>query len=303
MKIYITGSTGRLGKAVLKTIPDAIPVNLRDENLDLKKKFADATHVIHLAGSLRFDNKQELWKGNFQLTKRVVAALPSKARIIYASSISVYGKHLAEIPANERTVCHQDSQYANSKYAAELQVRMHPDHVALRISAIYGTDFEDYFKMIDILCKGKMFLVGEGDNHVPFVHVQDVAAVIKNALDAKVPAGVYLLSSDPITQKKIYQVTCKELGIPVPKRKLNKHFAAILLSATGFIRKFLGKGEFLTMEHLNILGNNRVFDCSKAKKYLKFRPRTIESGIKELVKTYKKKGWYETAKNKNIENL
>src|SRR3989338_7543143 len=286
MKIYITGASGRLGRAVVQLLPKAIPVNLRDSNLDLKKTFADATHVIHLAGSLAFDNKKELWHGNYELTKRVVGALPKNARIIYASSISVYGKKLAEIPANEETVCKPDSEYAKSKLAAEQAVASHGNYVALRIAPIYGKQFDDYFRMMDILRKGKMQIIGHGKNHVPFVHVGDVAKAIRAALTTK--PGVYLISSNSLTQENIFKLVCKQLGIEPPKRKINKNIAEILLKITRPIRKLFGKGDFLTPEHLNILANDRVFDCTKAKKYLKFKPRRTEDGIKEIVKIYKK---------------
>ena len=56
MKIYITGASGTLGQAVMKLLPQAIPVNLRTEVQNLKKTFSDATHVIHLAASLKFQD-------------------------------------------------------------------------------------------------------------------------------------------------------------------------------------------------------------------------------------------------------
>ena len=287
MKIYITGANGRLGKAVMRILPRAIPVNLRDEELDLKKIFANATHIIHLAGSLAFDNKKELWQGNYELTKRVVEALPKNARIVYASSISVYGKKLAELPANEQTPCYPDTEYAKSKYAAEQLVSSHGNYIALRIGPIYGTNFTDYFKMIDILKKGKIQIIGHGNNRVPFVHVDDVAKAVKNSLNAK--SGIYLISSNSLKQEEIFKLVCEELGIEPPKHKINKNIAEILLRLTRPIRKLMGKGEFLTPEHLNILANDRVFDCSKARKYLKFKPRKTEDGIKEIVRQFLKK--------------
>ncbi len=291
MKIYITGASGRLGKAVMRLLPQAIPINLRDDKLNLKKEIADATHVIHLAGSLAFDNRKELWQGNYELTKRVVAALPKNACIVYASSISVYGKKLAKLPANELTPCYPDTEYAKSKYAAEQLVASHGNYAALRIGPIYGTDFSDYFKMIDILKKGKIQIIGHGKNHVPFVHVDDVAKAIKNSLN--VQNGVYLISSNSLRQEEIFKLVCEKLGIVPPKRKINKNIAEILLRLTRPIRKLMGKGEFLTAEHINILANDRVFDCSKAKKYLKFKPRKTEDGIKEIVDLY-----LESRKNK-----
>ncbi|MDO8553949.1 MAG: NAD(P)-dependent oxidoreductase [Candidatus Micrarchaeota archaeon] len=284
MKIYITGASGRLGHAVMKLLPSAISVNLRDESLNLKKTFSNATHVIHLAASLNFEDARELWKSNYELTKRVVNSLPKNCKIVYASSISVYGKRLVEIPATEKTPCHPDSAYAKSKYAAEQEVIKHGNYVALRIAAIYGPGFTDYFKMIDVLRKGHMRIIGDGSNRVPFVHVEDVAKAIKNSLNAK--SGIYLLSADSITQRKTFEIVSKELGITTPMKTISPDIVHALLKITKIIRKLTHKGEFLTPEHLNILSKDRVFDCSKAKKELKFKPRKTERGIGEMVKEY-----------------
>lgn len=284
MRIYITGASGRLGKAVMRILPDAIPVNLRDGTQDLKALFRDATHVIHLAASLDFDDPSELWEGNYELTRRVVAALPENAHMIYTSSISVYGKVLAEIPADEQTKCNPDTEYARSKHAAEKEVAARGNCVVLRIAPIYGPEFTDYFKMFAMLEKNRMFIIRDGLNRVPFVHVDDVARAIKKSLNAK--SGVYVISGNALTQEELFAIACKWLGIAPPKRKLNKWIAAIFFTLASFLGKLSGKKTFLTAEHISVLSSDRAFDCSKARKGLGFRPRKTEDGIREMAEYY-----------------
>ncbi len=285
MRVYVTGASGKLGQAVMKLLPEAIPVSLRDESADLKKTFANADVVIHLAGSLKFNDKDELWHVNYDLAKKVAESTPTTVRLIHASSISVYGKKLVENPTTEKSPCNPDSEYAKSKYEGEKEILKHSNAVALRIAAIYGPQFEDYFKMMDVLKKNGMVLIGDGSNSVPFVHVDDVAQAVVSSMKSK--PGTYLICADSITQKKIYEVACKALGVPTPTKSVPKSFAPFFLGIYNGLRKLMGKSSFLTNEHIDILSNNRVFDCSKAKKELKFKPRSTEQGIKELVVAYK----------------
>ena len=117
MNIYITGASGMLGSAVLKSI-DAVPIvrkpcELKNEIISdfsskhLKEILKDADVVIHLAGSRDFLDKKKAWEGNVELTRKIVDAMPESAKIIFSSSISVYGKKLAEIIAEKKS----DSTY------------------------------------------------------------------------------------------------------------------------------------------------------------------------------------------------
>ncbi len=285
MRIYITGSSGRIGKAVSKIIPKAIPIDLRDTRIKLSEVLKDATHVIHLAASLKFNDRKELWNTNYELTKKVVEATPKNARIVYASSIAVYGKKLAEIPASEKTECNPNTDYGKAKYEGEKEVIKRDNSIALRIAVVYGPNFDDYYRMMSALKKEKIPIIGDGKNYIPFVHVEDVAQAIKNSLDAK--PGIYLLSGESISQKELLEFVCKELAINPPKRRIPKFLIGPLFSIKKIVSS--GKGlDFLTKEHLDILMHNRVFDSSKAKKELGFSPRPVKEGIKQMVEEYKK---------------
>lgn len=269
--IYITGGTGRLGKALVRLFPKARLVR-RGEPLD----FHDADAVIHLAGSLNFNNPREMRESNVEFTRRVVAATPPTARLVFASSISVYGKGLVRIPADETTPCHPDSAYAKSKYEAERLILQHPDAVALRIAAVYGPgpEFREYWQMLRRVEKGKIFILGNGQNRIPFVHVEDVARAFQAAL--KAPRGVYVISGEPVRQEQAYRMAAEKLGVKPPTLHLPVAFARLIVLAG-----------VLSGEAVSLLYNDRVFDCSKARKMLGFRPRTFEEGLEEMVAYYR----------------
>ncbi len=228
--IYITGASGRLGKEVLLRIPKAVPLVRKSSGLDnerittfeteeLKKILKNADCVIHLAGSMEFFDMKALWTANVELTKRIVDAVPEKCRIIFASSISVYGKELAEIPADEETKTNPDSPYAKSKLEAEKIIESHGSAIVLRIATIYGPEFEDYPRILRQIKKGSMKIIGDGKNRIPFVHVEDVADAIKNAVDVNVN-GTYVLAGEALTQEEILSMSAKLLGVDAPTEQV-----------------------------------------------------------------------------------
>lgn len=294
MKIYIIGSSGRLGSEVFKLVPEAVPIvrnakGLKNEIISdfsessLKETLKDADCILHLAGSIDMENKKELWSTNFELTKKIVDSSPKRCRIVYASSISVYGKKPKTKPVTEATVVKPDSEYSRSKFLSEEYIRKNrQNHVILRIGTLYGPNFSDYFTVIKRIKEGKMQIVGRGDNVLPFVHVEDVAMAIVNSVRSE--PGTYNLAGESGSQNQIYQIVAQEMKVDAPKRKIPK-FAAI---AVYKFTKLLGKKTSIKEEHIQILASDRPFDCKKAKKELRFKPRPIEQGVVEMCQSYKK---------------
>jgi nucleoside-diphosphate-sugar epimerase len=294
-KVYLTGASGRLGSAVLSKI-DAIPLVRRPSGLkgevvtdfsidQLRGILGDARAVIHLAGSLDTLEGKKLHESNVGLTWRIVNAIPDSCKIVFSSSISVYGKKLAKKPADEETKTNPDSDYSRTKLQAEGVVRKHPLHVILRIGTIYGPQFADYFMIFDRIKAGKMRIIGTGENRIPFVHADDVAAVIAAA--AEKGQGTYVVAGEPLKQKEIFAIAAKELGAEPPKKKIPLPVASLAAGIFAMLARLAHKKPKMTPEHVAVLGNDRIFDCKKAKNELGFAPRLLEQGIKEMALEYK----------------
>ncbi|MEM2948675.1 MAG: NAD(P)-dependent oxidoreductase [Candidatus Anstonellales archaeon] len=290
MMMYITGASGRLGKRLLDAFPKATPLSRKPiigrksiltnySRTQLEKIFKKGDIVLHAAGSMDFENESELRKGNVEITENITEALP-EGKIIYASSIAVYGKKLAEIPADEFTELRPDSAYARAKLEAEnIVLNKNKENVALRIATMYGPEYEDYFRIIRLIDKGKMIIFGSGENRIPFVHVEDVAHAFKLAYE-KNAHGIYVISGKAEKQKDIYAYVANALGKKPPWLKLPPGIAKTLSTWAGI--KF-------SQEHFDILSSDRVFDFAKAYNELGFAPRSLWKGIDEMVVVYKNK--------------
>ncbi len=271
MAEYIVGANGKLGRTLLKYVK-GIPLvrrrcNLKGERIvDFRNLFLeDATKIYHVAGSLTNPH------ANIEITEAVIDAVPEECKIIYASSVSVYGKKLKE-PANESTPVAPDSAYAQSKLECEKMLLKRGNCAILRLGPLYGEEFEDFFKFLALIEKGKAFIVGDGSNKVPFTAAEDVCKVFKKA-----ESGLYVLAGDPLTQKEIIEYAAHLLNAPKPKHL--PYLVALLLAKT--------KG--WSKEHIDVLYHDRVFDCSKAKRELGFRPIPLKKGIEKMVKKYKER--------------
>jgi nucleoside-diphosphate-sugar epimerase len=298
-RIYVTGAAGRLGREVLNAIPQAIPLVRKPSGLPgeivtdysadgLRRVFADASTVIHLAASRDFLDRKKAREGNVELTRRIVEAVPKSAKIIFASSISVYGKKLAAIPADESTPTRPDTPYAKTKLEAESIVARHPDHIILRIGPIYGPRFDEYSKVLRMLEHGRMPIIGRGDNRIPFVHVSDVAFAVKNALSRG--KGIYVIVGECLTQREVFVMAAMDLGVQGPKKQIPAMLAAAYAHFELFrSQRFGGKPPGFIPEDVAVLSSDRSFDCSKAKGELGFSPRPLEQGIREMVRGYRRR--------------
>ncbi|WP_457550609.1 NAD-dependent epimerase/dehydratase family protein [Archaeoglobus sp.] len=282
--IYVTGANGRIGRVVLKRVngiavvrrscglPNKIVTSYEVE--ELRKVFKDAKAVLHIAGSVKFNDKRSLWKGNVELTEKVVNALPNNAKIIFASSIAVYGSNPPYM-ANEKTPTNPDNYYAKTKALAEEIVSSHRNHVILRIGTVYGPHFKEYVKMITLISRGLVPIVGGGKNRIPFVHVEDVAECFLNALRKDV-RGIYIVCGRSERQRDIMLFTAKLLRRRFFILKIPKSLAKALARPLGL------------EEHVKVLTSDRVFDTRRAMKDLSFNPREIWDGIKEVVNYWRR---------------
>ncbi len=277
--IYVTGANGRIGRVVLKKVNGIAlvrkPCGFEREIVtsydveELKKIFKDAKAVLHVAGSVRFNDRRDLWRGNVELTENVVNAIPNDAKLVFASSIAVYGKN-PPFMANEETPVNPDNFYAKTKLKAEEIVSSHRNSVILRIGTVYGRHFKEYLRMIELIGKGIVPIVGDGSNRIPFTHVEDVAECFLNALKRDV-RGLYVISGKSERLKDVMIFTARLLRRRFFVVKIPKGVANFFAKTFGFY------------EHFKVLTSDRVFDTSKARKELNFKPTPIWDGIRDLV--------------------
>ncbi|MFH0817969.1 MAG: NAD(P)-dependent oxidoreductase, partial [Candidatus Micrarchaeota archaeon] len=211
-------------------------------------------------------------------------------RFLFVSSISVFGNP-DYLPADEGTSKNPITKYGKSKMLAEEVVtrrRKEIPFTIIRPGMIYGPGFDEgYVPVLKALERRKMPIIGSGDNRIPLIHVSDAVSALFRASESDEAERQDFIVAGPgyPTQRELFSLVCKELGVPEPKRTIPLWLAnaALPIAASLWGMKF-------SMENLSQLTRDRAFDCSKIKKAIGFAPQvSIAQGIKEMVAYYREK--------------
>jgi len=142
-------------------------------------------------------------KVNYQTLVNLLEALnqhnklPDK--IIFASTVSVYGERKKILVYNENTDTQPFSPYALTKLKAEKYlVKYYPERSwILRFAPVYSSDF---VLNIDRRTQfgNKFYKIGNGSKTLSLCNIENIKTTIECIIDGVVPTGIYNIS-DPIS--------------------------------------------------------------------------------------------------------
>jgi nucleoside-diphosphate-sugar epimerase len=131
-------------------------------------------------------------------------------RCVYLSSTGVYGA--ARGAVDEDTPVDPSTPTARGRLEAEARFRP-LGAVVLRIVGIYGPGRGVHTRLL----AGTWRLPEGGGGHISRIHVDDLVAAIRVALERGAPGAVYCVADDrPATQRETGSWLCQRLGLPLP---------------------------------------------------------------------------------------
>jgi len=305
-KILVTGGTGRIGKHLINAlVKDGEKVRalvkertVENENVEIfygdlldkesLKKAADGVDVIyHLAAVVDYQASKDLmFNVNVVGTKNLLEVSKAK-KFIYLSSTATMGKKLKEVPATENTPTRPSEFYGETKLEAEKFVKENGG-IIIRSADVYGPGFEEgYFSVFQRLEHGEMPIFGDGKNFLQWIHINDLIQALLLAKENGKPGEVYIVTGkDFKTQKELYEMVCKNLGVNFVEKHTSPSMAKLFLTFKSIGKK--EKQKFIP-EYINKIAANRTFDIAKARKELGYEPKIdYETGMGEVVEEYKK---------------
>lgn len=234
MRVAITGASGFIGSRLAKNLVadgHSVAVIGRDPGALAAIDGADA--VVHLAGeplAQRWTTaaKKRIRSSRIEGTRRLIDALRGLAKppatLVSASAIGIYGSRGDEIlteqslPGNGflASLCVEWEHEAQA--AAELGVRV----VRLRSGMVLGRDGGALAKMLPVFRMGLGGRLGGGGQWMSWIHIDDLVALIRHAIDLPALAGpVNATAPSPVTNavftRDLAAALHRSTFLPVPE--------------------------------------------------------------------------------------
>ncbi|HEY2439118.1 MAG TPA: NAD-dependent epimerase/dehydratase family protein [Solirubrobacteraceae bacterium] len=324
MTVLVTGAAGFLGSHVVDLLIDqgAKPRALVRPGDDARRlvaadadvRYADLAdpdtlaavlegvdRVLHCAARTGpWGPEHEYERTNVVGLERLVRAAVAEGvrRIVHVSSITVHGNDVRGEADETSPVRDERNPYSRSKVAGErllqrLVRELGAPVTIVRPGWIYGPrDAASFARLARMIECRRMFLIGAGDNHLPLIHVRDVARGVLAASEAATePGRAYVLVNDePVTQRQFLAAIAAELNVPAPSRRVPYGIALTVgaLSETVGRRTHRRQPPPLMRYGLQLLGGENRFVIRRARRELGFKPAVgLADGVPDSLQWYR----------------
>ena len=324
MKILVTGCGGFLGSEIVRQLlargdevvgvsrghyPDLVQRGMSHRRGDLteaaflRDAVRDVDAVIHTAAKAGVWGKwQQFYRINTQATRRIISACQqsSIATLVYTSSPSVTfnGEDQSGVdettPYPDRWLCaypHTKAMAEQSVLAAHRPGVLHT--CALRPHLIWGNGDPHLLpRVVKRARRGRLRIVGDGQNRIDTVHVVNAASAHLDAVDAMQSntqdAGgrAYFITQDePVNCWQWIGQICELAGVSPPTRRIGYRTAYRLGATLEAIYGVTGRTNEPPMTRFvaGQLAKDHYFDISSAKQRLGYRVRvSMKEGLATL---------------------
>lgn len=287
MKILVTGSTGFIGRHLHIYYPELVKT-VRFSSLDVEggeskgvfissilkdteyqEQLYDINSIIHLAGLAHSSSytAEEYQEVNVEGTLKLAMAA-AKARVkrfVFVSSINVSGTSTFLKPFSTTSFSEPKTDYACSKYEAELGLKKISQETGLEIvivrpTLVYGPCAPGNFGMLtSLINKLPLLPFGLANNRRDFIAVQNLADLLVTCAKHPAAAGRIFLASDreTVSIKEFTNAIAKGLGkkvfqLPIPITLM--HLAGKLFGKSDMIEQLYGNLEVDSSNLKDVLG-------------------------------------------------
>ena len=254
--------------------------DLRSE-ADVERAVTGARRIFHLGARVPHGaGRTDFWAPNVEGTVHVAdAALRAGVeRLVFTSSASVYGRAVSRHDLSETSPLAPDSEYGNSKVAAERALLERakaglPVTIA-RVSSALGPGATDWLVFARGIAEGRVSLVGSGSGMQSLTELGDVLDGLELcATTPGVEGETFLLAgAAPISLRGWIEAMAEVAGAPAPSSigsdTLLKLYGAADRLTWRLVRRRLPKAD-----RLDLFTSDRTYDISKARRLLGFSPK------------------------------
>lgn len=237
MNILLAGSRGTIGRNIATTLGAHKVTAFSTTELDLVDPQAvdhfakhDAVSydvVIFLVGLAHKHHEKNTYKQyqalNFLSLKNLLNALDrhnkQPKKIVFASSIAVYGERWEQNIYSEDTNTAPKDYYGQTKLEAEvfLQTYYADKSIVLRIAPVYSHEFVlNLVRRISL--KGLCFRVNRGNQQLSLCHVENIVKTLHSVISDSIPPGTYNIADRMIyTYNDIIHQQNRKVQVSIPR--------------------------------------------------------------------------------------
>ncbi|HEX9038469.1 MAG TPA: NAD-dependent epimerase/dehydratase family protein [Ktedonobacterales bacterium] len=320
--ILVTGAGGLLGGHVVDALvahgdlvramlmPGEDPSRLRAQGVNvcygdlrdissLTEATRGATLVFNCAAKTGPWGPQDVYeainvRGVEALARAAMAA--GASRVVHVSSIVVHGNEPRGVVDETTPYHHEPNPYTHTKIAGEralwrlIEAEGAPVTI-VRPGLIYGPrDANSFGRFAALIARGKMPVMGSGDNAVPLIYVSDVAQGMLLAGAAPGAQGrAYLLVNDePVTQNGYLSAIADALGVAPPRTRIPYRLALAAATAAELVSRAARLERApLTRFGVQAMGAEGRFSGERARRELGFQPQvSLQDGVRRSVAWY-----------------
>lgn len=304
MKVLVTGGTGAVGEELVRALsargdsvrllvhvrpPSELPPNVQPvtgavEDAQVVRRAAEGIDVIfHLAAKLHIANPEASLRSAYERvnvdgTRRVIDAARERGvgRVVFFSTIAVYGPTDGVRVLDEDAPRRPDSLYSESKCAAEDAVReFGSSGVVLRLASIYGPAMKgNYARLLRAVGRGLFLPIGEGINRRTLVYVTDAVAAALLAADHPAASGKTFNVSDGAIHRfgEILRAMYAAVGRPHPRGRISVTPLRVVAGAAARLRPLLGTRALAPQRALDKLLEDVAVSGDRFGRVLGFQP-------------------------------
>jgi nucleoside-diphosphate-sugar epimerase len=327
MKLAVTGGSGCLGQALIgKLLSNSHSINTLtvkgDKSLTIKNPLL---HVIggdleddcaladlldrsealfHLAAKVHdaHGRREDFARINYEGTKRIVdlALRCGVKKIVYYSTVAVYGKISHDDKFDEASPCAPEAGYGESKHNGEkyllsLAERGMVDAVVFRLPMVYGAyDKGNVRRLIGAIAKKRFAYFGDGLAKRSMVCSGNVAEAACLAATKECGEGgeVFCVTDgEDHTIVDLVEAICEGLGTDWRPAHVPQWVADAAGRCGDMLKPVLGKRVPIDSDQVKKLSSSLTFSCEKIKRRLGYRPVVgLKEGIRLEIEWMKREG-------------
>lgn len=253
--------------------------------------------VYHSAGMVgEWLSKKDAHSVNVEGTENLLkcALEAGVGRFVYVSSLAVLGMRNHYGTSDDAPHRFTGDPYADTKIKAEKLVMDYCrtrglPAVIIRPGFVFGPGDSRFLpRMMHLLDEGKFVFLGNGDNIMNLVYIDNLIEAIMEAAsrDGAIGHAYNIRNNDQVTMREFVYMIADAKRIERPGKSIPVPLARLAASAMEFFGRLTGRSEapFITKARIKVASLNLDFDISKAEKELGYSsPVTIREGVKRTL--------------------